>query len=401
MILFYDMLIWIFFCLPTVLVVFIISLFFRKTTEVSISIIAACATAFNLYIAYAGQNATKFGYAVIALITGGLSVLILHRKYSPTKNPLDRESASQSEIEDSSHSEETAEDYVSENQEAPVFQNNVVAKSSTTIYKVIIGILSCCLFGVIMYLLCPSDNVTFATDILSILLTVVVCLFMPIVLIVMGKKFSNSKLILISVINGGIVWILSYFLSLMVSPSASSGGVAACIWSTVGYLLMRWKLLPSKASAPSIKRLRVLSLVLAIIVSCLFWVLAFFSTYYYVSEYEERSEYSNSLSEAQTESYEKGFEEGFYAGYDEAYADQISAESEKTTENVESNYGYVSPDSVEQESEMISSGDYVYWNGTGYYHSNKSCSRAEDAKIYLRSQLDETSIQPCGICYQY
>lgn len=296
MILFYDLIFWISFCLPSALAVLIVSLFLKKTTEVSITIITACAIAFNLYIAYIGQGATEFGYAVIALITGGLSVLILHRKYSPTKNPLDRESASQSEIEDSSHSEETAEDYVSENQEAPVFQNNVVAKSSTTIYKVIIGILSCCLFGVIMYLLCPSDNVTFATDILSILLTVVVCLFMPIVLIVMGKKFSNSKLILISVINGGIVWILSYFLSLIVSPSASSGGVAACIWSSVGYLLMRWKLLPSKASAPSIKRLRVLSLILAIIVSCLFWVLAFLSTYYYVSEYEEMGTFTTTYN---------------------------------------------------------------------------------------------------------
>ena len=113
-----------------------------------------------------------------------------------------------------------------------------------------------------------------------------------------------------------------------------------------------------------------------------------------------KSEYSNRFSEVQTESYEKGFEEGFYAGYDEAYADQISAKSEKNTEKIESNYGYISPDSVEQESEMISSGDYVYWNGTGYYHNNKSCSRAEDAKIYLRSQLDSTSIKPCGLCYQ-
>ena len=165
---------------------------------------------------------------------------------------------------------------------------NSVVKHSTAIYKIIIAILSICLFIVIVYVLYQSENIDLVTAILSMSLTSVIYLFVPIILIVIGKKFSNAKLILVSIANGTIIWILFYFCSLLYAGMPNSA--ATFIWSVVGYLLMRWKILSSKASkpsAPSIKRLQVLSLVLAIIVSCLFWVIAFFSVAYYVSEREE------------------------------------------------------------------------------------------------------------------
>lgn len=78
--------------------------------------------------------------------------------------------------------------------------------------------------------------------------------------------------------------------------------------------------------------------------------------------YYTNQEYKNDVLELRSQSYDLGFQDGV--------------------------------DSI------LSDGQFVYWDGTAYFHKNNTCPSCDKARLYLRSDRERVGIKPCRICYK-
>lgn len=84
-------------------------------------------------------------------------------------------------------------------------------------------------------------NISIGDIVISLLITAVVYLLVPIIIIFSGRQFSQKTLLRITVINGVIVWFLFNFLRAMQGMEFSSNVAPAFLWSTIGYSLLKRK----------------------------------------------------------------------------------------------------------------------------------------------------------------
>nr|DAE15497.1 MAG TPA: hypothetical protein [Podoviridae sp. ctZ5d16] len=242
--------------------------------------------------------------------------------------------------------------------------------------------------------------------IITFLFTAIIYLFFPIVFIIIGKRYIQSRLILIAVLNGLIVYFMFYLSGLGVADQLPNFN-AAVIWSFVSYFIMdKFISMPkyahdaekftksSMVSNCSEKRFSISAISLGVLVSLLFWL----NVRQGFGSASMEANYSNSLSEAQTESYEKGFEEGYGAGYEEAHSDSDSEYQSGYDE------GYTDA-RIELLKNFVLEKNYeiCWWDFSGMYHRDVRCSYIdgiENVVPALKSEMEESGIKPCFQCYK-
>ena len=72
----------------------------------------------------------------------------------------------------------------------------------------------------------------------DLLITAVGYLIVPLIIILTGKKYGESKLKKIAIINGVVVWLIFSIISINAGGEASKG-IATILWALLGYYLMK------------------------------------------------------------------------------------------------------------------------------------------------------------------
>ena len=90
---------------------------------------------------------------------------------------------------------------------------------------------------------------TFLEAVSSIFLTIVVYLFIPVTLILIGKSFSKRALFTISLLNAIIMFLIKNFICYVLLGDFSTNSTPAFFWSFIGYELMKHRILFQKETS--------------------------------------------------------------------------------------------------------------------------------------------------------
>jgi len=97
---------------------------------------------------------------------------------------------------------------------------------------------------------------TITSLIVNVLITIFAYLLIPMVIILLGKKYDEKRLKKINTINSVVVWLIFRIIEIVLSGTMTSGA-AVFLWGPVGYWILKKRCLKENVTTSRFNREKV------------------------------------------------------------------------------------------------------------------------------------------------